>query len=356
MDRSLRETMLRGGAVINGASRRALHFGEPAAELRAALEDCVLADRSTWTRLIGDGPDLAGLLNRLSTNKVDALAAGDGAATVLTTSKGRIVERLFVHRIGDPDLLLVAGPGREAPVLEHLARYTFAERTGLADRTETTCQLALLGPRAEEALRAAGFEPPGRHRSREASFEGGMLHVLGEDGWTADGFSVFGPAAQGASLWQTLNLAVSRCGGRPAGLEALDAWRILRGVGAAGHELTEDYNPLEAGLREAVSFAKGCYVGQEVVARLNTYDKISRELVGFRLPAGAAVPSPGTSLWFQDAEVGRITSAAQPPSDDRPIALGYLKRRVAETGLEVTLGAAVASATARMVRLPFGDA
>ena len=87
MDRSLRERILQGGAVVNGASALPLHFGDPAAELRAALHRVVLADRSSHARLLGDGPDLLGLLNRLSTAQLRDLAPGQGRPTVLTTSK-----------------------------------------------------------------------------------------------------------------------------------------------------------------------------------------------------------------------------------------------------------------------------
>ncbi len=353
MDRSLRETLLRSGAVVNGATRMALHFGEPEAELRATLESCALLDRSDLARIVAGGPDILDLLNRLSTGGVEGLQPGQGRPTVLTTNKGRIVERLFVHHLGSDGVLLVGGAGSAARIAEHLARYTFAEQTGLSDRTADSCQLALVGPRAGEALEAAGLARPDRFAGIEDSFEGQRFHVLGEDGLTGEGVSVFVSAAMAGSMWRALSLAAGRCGGRPAGSLAGEAWRVLRGIPAAGHELTEDYNPLEAGLREAVSFDKGCYVGQEVVARLNTYDKVSRTLVGLLLPVGAEPPDPRTPLFFQQREVGRLTTSLVPPGWGHPIALAYLKRKIVEQGIELEVGAPDADLVGRVIALPF---
>ena len=161
------------------------------------------------------------------------------------------------------------------------------------------------------------------------------------------------PWQMAGSMWQALNLACSKCGGRPAGSIAAEAWRILRGLPLSGHELTEEFNPLEAGLRDAVSFEKGCYVGQEVVARLNSYDKVSRSLVGLVLPEESAPPGPGAPLFFQEHEVGQVTSSTVPPGWSHPVALAYLKRKVAETGIELSVGTSDGELIARMVTLPF---
>jgi folate-binding protein YgfZ len=355
MNRSLRETLLRSGAVINGASRLALHFGEPEAELRAALDSCALVDRSDLTRLLAGGPDILDLLHRLSTGEVGDLGPGQGRPTVLTSPKGRIVERLFVHHLGETGVLLIAGASSADSVTQHLQRYTFAEQTGLRDWTEATCQLALVGPGATEALQAAGFTKPERFQGSAVEFEGRTIHALGEDGLTGDGYSFVVPADLAGSLWQTLGLAVGSSGGCPAGTLAAEAWRVLRGIPAAARELTEDYNPLEAGLREAVSFDKGCYVGQEVVARLNTYDKVARLLVGLVLPPNSDPPPYGTPLFFQDREVGRVTSALVPPGWKYPVALAYLKQKSAEPGIELAVGRAKGDLLARMVALPFDE-
>lgn len=353
MSRSLRDALLQSGATVNGSSALPLHFGAPRAELHAALRLTVLVERSTLGRVVATGPDLLDLLHRLSTQSVRLLEPGQGRPTVLTSPKGRIVERLFVQHLGEHGVLMVGGPSASPAVIEHFNRYTFSERTGLADVTELTCQLALSGPLAGEALATVGCSRPDRYHAVSTTFEGHPLHVLGHDGLTGDGFSFVMAAEHGGSLWQALVLAVSRLDGRPAGEQAVDAARILRGIPAPGRELTADYNPLEAGLWDAVSFDKGCYVGQEVVARLNTYDKVARALVGLELARKSEPPLPGTALLEGERAVGAVTSSTVPPGWERPVALAYVKRRLAQPGAELRLDRPGAPQTARVVKLPF---
>lgn len=335
MTATLRDALLRGGAVLDGTTGRALQFGEPTRELEAARSACILVDRSDLCRIGGSGPDLADLLQRLGTGDLRGLAAGEGRPTVLTSPKGRVVHRLFVHHLGDEGLLLVGGSGASAVVLDHLRRFTFAEKTGLADRTTETCQLALVGPRAGAALDAAEIERPKPFGSVTTTRAGKRLHVLGEDGLTSEGFSIVGEAAEGPALWRALVLGAARAGGAPAGDLALEAWRVLQGIPDHGHELTEEANPLEVGLREAVSFSKGCYVGQEVVARLNTYDKVSRVLLGLRLAPSAPIPRLGAQVLSDELAIGRVTSAVRPPGASAVVALALLKRDRVAPGDEV---------------------
>jgi len=344
------EIWKRCGAVIAPETGRPLHFGDPEAELRCALDSCALVDRSDDSRLLATGPDFLGLLHRLSTGDVASLVEGQGKPTVLTTPKGRIVERLYVHHLGEAGVLAVGGPGSGKPVTEHLARYTFAEQIGLEQTTRRTFQLAVIGPRAGASLK--DMDLPERFRSRSVSIAGVPLQALGQDGLSGDGFSITGNADDAAAVWQTLSTLVEQAGGRAAGDEALEAWRVLRGLPASGHELTEEYNPLEAGLWEAVSFDKGCYVGQEVVARLRTYDKVSRTLVGLELRAESVTHPPGTKLYLGDGPVGTLTSMAWPAGLSAPVGLAYLKTRVLRPGQELRVGKR-GDIKARVVKLPF---
>lgn len=306
--------------------------------LRAALESCALVDRGGFGRLLGTGPDLLDLLNRLSTKAVTRLEPGRGCATVLTTNKGRIVERLFVHHLGDDGLLLIAGPGGGKRAADHLARYTFAERTGLSDVGDGWFHLSLVGPAAGRTLEQAGLprpEPFGAYAAQG-------VRVLGEDGLSAEGFSIVGPRERESAIRPRLRVP-------EADGEAAEAWRILRGLPAAGHELTEEQNPLEAGLWDAVDFDKGCYVGQEVVARLNTYDKVSRALVGFR---STVLPEEGAPVLDGDRRVGMVTSALLVPGQEDAFGLAFVKRGHAEPGNRLAVGDP-GSATLTVHALPF---
>lgn len=353
MERSFREILLGNGAVMDGATATPLHFGDARAEVDAALHRCVLVDRTPFSRVLSTGPDLLDLLQRLTTADVADLAPGTGRPTVVTSPKGRIVERLFVHHLGATGVLLCGRPGKPERLLEHLARYTFAEDTGLEDWAPRTCQFALSGPMGREALCAAGFDSSGPQGSRSIAFEGQTVHVLGQDCLDGTGLSLVVPRSHAGSLWQSLVLAVRKVDGTPAGAEAIEAYRILRGIPLGGTELTEEYNPLEAGLVDAVSFDKGCYVGQEVVARLQNYDKVARRLMGIVLPERASVPAAGTPLFDGSRETGRVTSALLPPGRSRPLGLAYVKHRRVETGTELCVGAAESPILARLVELPF---
>jgi len=337
VDASFRRALTEHGAEFSDGPLPS-SFGDPAAELRAGGETCALANRSDLSRLLGTGPDLLDLLHRLSTADLSRMAGGEGKPTVLTTAKGRIVERLFVHHLGDAGVLLIGGPESASRVLLHLKRFTFAEQTGLGDETERTVQFALLGPRAAQALAAAGFRPPQRYHAAAEDSDGFTLHIVGHDGLGGEGFSVIAPSDRVVPTWSRLAAAVAGVEGRPIGSVAAEADRVLNGIAAAGHELTEEHNPLEAGLRDAISFSKGCYVGQEVVARLNTYDKVSLALKRLRLPDGSTPPQPGTPIFQGDREVGRITSALIPPGWNHPIALAYLKVKKLAEGEPLEMG------------------
>jgi folate-binding protein YgfZ len=295
--------------------------------LDAALRACAVADRSSLARLIGTGPDLLGLLHRLSTGDVKDLRPGEGRETVVTNAKGRIVERLFVHHLGDDGVLLVGGPGGATRILDHLKRFTFAERTGLSDVTASTFALALVGPRWSETARAAGLPDLPPFGCAPSSIGGARIHAARTNGFDAEGALVVGRRDDAPAVLAVLLARATASGGGAINDDAFEAWRILQGLPASGHELTEEHNPLEAGLRSAVSFTKGCYVGQEVVARLNTYGKVARALVRLELDPGSPVPAVGDAIVGEGGVVGAVTSAALPPGGGHPVALGYVKSR-----------------------------
>ena len=302
-------------------------LGDPARELAAAESACAVADRSSLARILATGPDLLSLLHRLSTGDVDSLKAGEGRPTVVTSAKGRIVERLVAHHLGAEGVLLVAGPGSSDRLLSHLRRYTFAEDTGLTDVTPTTFAFAIVGPRWPEAARAAGLPDLAPYAASRATLAGVPVTVARASGFDADGVMVIGPIENAARAGAALVAAAETCGGGGIGEDSLESWRILRGLPAAGHELTEEYNPLEAGLREAISFTKGCYVGQEVIARLNTYDKVSRKLIRLELPSASEPPAAGDAVVHGGREIGVVTSAVRPAGRRAPVALAFVKVR-----------------------------
>jgi folate-binding protein YgfZ len=317
--------------------------------LEAAERACAVADRSNLGRLIAVGPDLLGLLHRLSTGDVKDLHPGEGRQTVVTNAKGRIVERLSVHHLGDDGVLMVAGPEGAPRVLAHLNKFTFAENTGLSDVTTATFAWTLLGPRWATVARALGIPDLAPYATAACTLAGVGVHTARTNGFDAFGLLVIGPRDASERVRSAMVDAAIAEGGGAIEADALEAWRILSGLPSQGHELTEDHNPLEAGLRDAVSFTKGCYVGQEVVARLNTYGKVSRALIRLEMEPDAPVPAQGAAVLVGGNTIGAVTSAVRPPGRRAPVALAYVKSR--EIPADIAEVAVDDGGTARSARL-----
>jgi folate-binding protein YgfZ len=248
---------------------------------------------------------------------------------------------------------MIGGPASAGRIIEHLDRYTFNEETGLSDATAEGSLLAVVGPMAADALAAAGFGRPAPGHSIATTFEGDPVEIFGHDGLASDGLAMLTRPERASALWKGLFLAVTKFDGRPAGEEAMEGYRILRGIPGPGSELSEEHNPLEAGLREAVSFDKGCYVGQEVIARLSTYDKVARTLMGLEFPVGGPMPEQNDRLYHDGQEVGVLTSVTVPPGFARAYGLAFVKHRLVDPGAEIRIGSVESPLAARLVELPF---
>lgn len=315
------------------------HYGDAAAEYRAARAGAVVVARSHEGRVRAVGRDRLDLLHRMSTNDLQNLAPGHARHTVLTTPIARIVDLLWVLNLGET-ALCVTGPGRAAAVRRWLSGYIFfRDDVKLPDASAELGQLGLYGPRAGAV---AGALLPGAEALAEDQLleRDGLIVARGRP-LAGDGYTVIAPAGDLAGLWAQAVAA----GAAPAGEDAYQLLRLAAGRPYAGHELTEDYIPLEADLWHAVSFSKGCYIGQEIIARMESRGKLARRLMGLRLEAPVAVGAPVTA---GGAVVGAVTTAGVLP-DFGPAALSLLKTGACEPGLAVAVGG-VAGAVAS---LPF---
>ena len=297
-------------------------YADTTSENRAALEGAALHDASRFGRLRATGVDALDLLNRLSTNHVERLPPGESAMTVLVDEKARIIDLLTVANLGD-GLLIFTSPGAAERVVQWLDKYTFAEEIAVQDVTDSTAALSLLGPESPTVLaRAANVNVMNVAPSTtlRLSLDGVAASLVRRNAPWLPSWDLVVPAGLAARVWD----ALARAGGTPMGEEAWQALRVERGVPIHGHELTEAYNPLEAGLAACVSFDKGCYVGQEVIARLDTYKKLQRRLARLRFPPNAAV-AEGAALEQDGKRVGVLTSVATRPTDGAVLALGYVR-------------------------------
>ena len=275
------------------------------------------------------GEDALDLLNRLSTNALMGLADGTGAETVLTSNKGRIVDLVFALKRRD-DLLLLTSAGNETRVREWLDFYTIIEDVEVEDITGRTAAVSVVGPGASDLLSGAASSSVGdleAGRSAELRAGGVEATAIRRDLGGITAFDLVSSAADGAALCD----AIAAAGAVRVGHEALELVRIEQGSPAFGAELSEAYNPLEAGLQPIISYTKGCYVGQEVIARLTTYDKVQKRLV--RLGWASDVDAASRDRLVQGGkQVGVVTSACRDPRTGAGLGLGYARKAQSAPG------------------------
>jgi folate-binding protein YgfZ len=293
------------------------------AQYRQLREECGLVERPGRGLLIVSGPDAAEYLQGQLTNDTESIAPGGWIYAALLDRKGHMQADMRVLRPGEgPELWLDLEPEGMAAASRHLQMYKIGREVEVTDAGEGHTLLSLIGPRATEIARAA---------------DGAALR-------TEAGVDLIVPAAELDSTRDALLAA----GAVEVSPEAAEILRIEAGRPRFGAEMGTETMPAEAGIVEqAVSFTKGCYIGQETVARLHYKGKPNRHLRGLRFSTAAA---PGEPVRVGEKEVGTVGSAAVSPALG-PVGLAIL-RREAEPGATVTVGED--GVTAEVVALPFG--
>ena len=317
-------------------------FGNDAAAIQAARQGVAVADLSHWGRLKISDDDRLRYLHNQSTNDFQRLKPGEGCDTVFVTSTARTIDLATAYVMEDSVLLLVS-PNRRRQLMEWLDRFIFPmDRVELADVSNESATFSLIGPQSDRLLQKLDVEiPVGAYASHQSLMLGELkAHIAVGSGLALPGYTLIVPANEAAKLWQTLTVA----GATPMGDRVWQQLRIEQGRPTPDHELTEDYNPLEAGLWQTISFEKGCYIGQETIARLNTYKGVKQQLWGIRLEAPV---EPGTVVMLGEEKVGKLTSLTQ--TDQGMFGLAYIRSKVGGKGLQVQ----VQEVAGEIVDVPF---
>ncbi len=291
------------------------------------------------------GADRADFLHRMTTNDINALRPGHAAVTVLTTPTARI-QSVFTVLCRDEDLLLLPTPGESGALAAHLrGQVFFMDQVEIHD--VAVDRWRIVGPSAAAALDALG------HLAGDAAdglwWESDGVLITQQEQYGVPGFEVIAPAAVGEGL-----VAALEAGGASVLADdvAYHRRRIELGRPAPGYELTEDYNPLEVGLAWTCSGSKGCYTGQEIIARQITYDKVTKSLVGLSCDDEV---NAGAQVIAGDKSAGKVTSGTFSPPSGRHIALAVVQRPHNAPGARVTVRHEDArEVTAEIVELPFG--
>lgn len=319
---------------------------EPTA-YRAALVGAALYDNTATGRIWMRGADRAALLHRLTTNDIERLQPGQGLAAVFTTPIGRMIDLVYVHALADA-LLIITSPERGPAVYRHLKQNIFFnDKVTLQPAGTTLGRSELYGPQAPAALAALGLPADlPLHGVTTAAWNGVEVIVTRIAPLGSQGFALHAPPEQHAAL----TAALSAAGALDLNQPTYDVLRVEQGYPAVGYEISTAYIPLEANLWDAISFSKGCYVGQEIIARMESRGRLAKVLRGLRLPADVPTPAPGAPIKLAAAgkEAGDLTSVVSSPRFGR-IGLAYVRSAHCAAGTRLLAG----DAEAEVVELPF---
>jgi folate-binding protein YgfZ len=328
----------------------------PIAAYRAVQQAVGLIDRSARVRLAVTGPDRVKFLHNLTTNDVKRLAVGRGCEAFVTSLQGKTLGYVTLLAAEDR-ILLRTDPGGLEFLLPHFAKYGALEDVTWEDVSAATFELHLAGPNARVLVERTGGAIPD-----ETDFCHLRTTIAGREAWVVSespagppGLTLIGLRPDLPEIATALRQQGGTLGWVEVDPETAEALRIEAGTPAFGRDVRPENLPQELGRDDrAISFVKGCYLGQETVARIDALGHVNKILKGLRI-GGQEVPAAGTALEIAGKAVGTITSAALPPAAAGPIALAYLKVACAAPGTEVTIAGGAGPGTAVVLDLPMGS-
>jgi len=315
-------------------------FGNSADEYQAARGTAALVDRSHLAKIEFRGRDRAKFLHNFCTNDVKGLACGSGREAFITNAQGKILA--FVRIFAGSDSIYVdTATGAAAALLKHFERYLIMEKVELADHSTEYAQMAVIGPRANAIVSRLdiSLESSGGMGIHEASVDGIACLVIHHDQLGDPAFEFRVPADQAAAIWRSIHAAGGQSGLELMGEEAYEIIRVEAGLPEYGKDMDETNLPQEIGRdRRAISFTKGCYLGQETIARIDALGHVNRHLVGLHA-AGTRTPFPHDASISSagNQPIGRVTSSVRSPARGGVIALGFVRRGQERPGTDVTI-------------------
>lgn len=333
---TFQDKLMAAGARLGSyrGAETAASFGDTAAELRALLEYAGVYDVSWQAKLVLSGEDCVRWLNGMVTNNVRDLALNRGVYSFVLNPQGRNQGDLVSYNRGD--YLLVTTDREQSPKLKEIFdRYIIMDDVEVEDISDQLATIAVAGAKSADVLGAIGIDT--------TLFEPGQV---GDLVWREIGISVVRsvlPAMDGYEFWSTpASLekvwdALVSSGATPVGSDAVELYRISRGIPRYGVDLRERDLPQETGQQHVLNFAKGCYVGQEIVERIRSRGNVHRIFVGFEVEGEP--PALGSKVVADGKDAGEITSAAQLPfpGGERTLALGYIRREFSDPGRAVKI-------------------
>lgn len=330
--------------VYNGVET-ALSYGAPSAELAALRSGCGIFSLAWRSRINVAGKDRVRWLHNMVTNNVRDLPVNRGKYNFVLNAQGRILGDMYIFNRGEI-LLLETDASQVETLLNTMKRFIIMDKVEMSSAGETVIALGVCGPNAEAVLHQAGINAAGMDplELREITIEGMQTTLVRGAEQRPNWFELWIETDKAAYPWSRLTQA----GALPVGSEALEMWRVLRGIPNYGQDIRDRDLPQETEQMQALTFTKGCYIGQEIVERIRARGQVHRKFTGFifgdQIPALGKYEAEGRAL-------AEITTLASVPTAEgkKNIALGYVRREALAAGPKINLNGIEAT----VVDLPF---
>jgi folate-binding protein YgfZ len=330
---------------------------ETTREYRQVHEGAGLVDVSQRGKIEVTGPDAASFLHNMTTNDIRNLPAGAGCEIFLTNAKGKVIAFGWIYHLSTADeqssfWLDIDSTAAENAV-QHLNKYLISEQVEIADRTNELAQLSLVGPKAREILaRAMGQKLPDWCDLQCGFIQGPGSLCIQVRFHMRYGVECFEMISSRDESGRISNL-LTQAGARMRSEETLEILRVEAGVPAYGIDMDENTLAPEVGRTDkAISYTKGCYLGQETIVRIRDLGHVNRTLLGLRVE-GESVTPHGSKIFRDDKEVGEVRSCVLSPRLGTAIGLAYLHRSCQEPGTRVEVTVGMGRVPAEVASLPF---
>jgi aminomethyltransferase len=317
-------------------------------EFEALLSGCGFYDLSSRVKIALTGGDRVRWLNGMVTNNIRDLATGRGLYAFLLNPQGHILGDLYAYNQGE-SLMIDSDQFQSEKLLATFDHYIIMDDVEVANVSDKLTAIGIVGPKARDVLRAAGFEIPNLEPLQflDLTWRDAAVTLMRGDNAGVESYELWLAPDNMTSVRDALRNA----GAMPVGTNALELLRVAAGIPRYGQDIRERDLPQETEQQRALHFSKGCYIGQEIVERIRSRGNVHRKFTGFEVEG--ALPAVGTKIQADGRDIGEITSVASLPfaSGERSVALGYIRRELATPGKQFQLGATRLSIAA----LPFSE-
>ena len=319
-------------------------YSDPIEEHLKCRQDAILIDLSHYGMIEFIGNDASTFLQGMITNDVSTLEDGEGKYGTFLTRQGKIISDLYLYK-NKEHFQLILPPGENLNFISSIEKFIIMEEVEIHDHSETLSMFGVFGPNVDDYL-SDYFPLPQKPHQHTTHINTQIINEL----WTGEkGYLFIVENDEAIDLWKNL---ISK-GIQPSGLNAFESLTLESGLPLFGAELGPDINPMQAFIEnEAIDFEKGCYIGQEVIAKIKYIGQVNKGLIGIEIQ-GEKIPKSGTEIYFNNEEVGFITRCNFSPSTNKIIAMGYVQKKAMDIGTEISIFSEGENIQAKVIKTPF---